>query len=76
MAIMTPQHSGKVKWFNAQKGFGFIVPDLGGGDIFLHQSALDASGIKGLKEGQEIEYDVIAPRRTVDKPKACNLRLI
>jgi cold shock protein len=50
--------SGTVKWFNAQKGFGFIQPDGGGKDVFVHISAVDKAGLMGLNEGQKITYEV------------------
>src|SRR5262249_41670111 len=49
--------SGKVKFFNAEKGFGFIVPDDGGKDVFVHVSAVQRSGLPGLAEGQRVSYD-------------------
>lgn len=49
---------GTVKWFNAQKGFGFIVPDGGGKDVFVHISAVERAGLRGLNEGQKIEFDL------------------
>lgn len=51
--------TGTVKWFNIKKGYGFIVPDEGGRDIFIHQSEIKIEGIALLKEGQKVEYDVI-----------------
>ncbi len=54
--------SGTVKWFNNKKGFGFIVPDEGGNDVFVHISAVEKSGMKGLNEGQKVGYD-LAPDR-------------
>src|SRR5258707_11288760 len=50
--------SGTVKWFNAQKGFGFIEPDGGGKDVFVHISAVERAGMSGLNEGQKISYDI------------------
>lgn len=50
--------NGKVKWFNAKKGFGFIQPDDGSKDVFVHITALEAAGYKNLNEGQSISYDV------------------
>ena len=62
---------GTVKWFNGQKGFGFIQPDDGGADVFVHISAVEKAGMRGLNEGQKIAYEV-----TMDKGKnaATNLR--
>ena len=54
--------TGKVKWFNATKGFGFIVPDDGGKDVFVHISAVERSGLTGLADNQKITYDVEAGR--------------
>jgi cold shock protein len=54
--------SGTVKWFNNKKGFGFIVPDEGGQDVFVHISAVEKSGLKGLNEGQKVMFD-LAPDR-------------
>ena len=65
--------SGKVKWFNAQKGFGFIQPDDGGKDVFVHISALERAGIRGLNDGQAVSYDVLQER---GKAAAGNLKLL
>ncbi len=56
--------SGTVKWFNAQKGFGFIQPAAGGPDVFVHISAVERAGLSGLKDGQKITYEIVADRRT------------
>ena len=64
---------GTVKWFNSMKGFGFITPDEGGKDAFVHISALERAGINGLDEGQRVEYEV-QPGRD-GKSSAENLRL-
>jgi cold shock protein len=61
---------GTVKWFNAQKGFGFIQPDGGGNDVFVHISAVERAGMGSLAEGQKIKYDVAMDR---GKPAATNL---
>jgi CspA family cold shock protein len=49
---------GKVKWFNNQKGYGFITPDGGGSDVFVHHSAITGDGYKTLEEGQEVEFEI------------------
>ncbi len=54
--------SGTVKWFNNKKGFGFIVPDTGGSDVFVHISAVERSGMQALNEGQKVSYE-LAPDR-------------
>jgi CspA family cold shock protein len=53
---------GTVKWFNAQKGFGFIQPEDGGKDVFVHISAVERAGLGSLREGQKVRYEVIADR--------------
>jgi CspA family cold shock protein len=65
---------GTVKWFNATKGFGFIQPDTGGSDVFVHISAVERAGIGDLREGQKVSYEVVADRRS-GKSSADNLRL-
>lgn len=52
--------TGKIKWFNDQKGFGFIADDAGGEDVFVHFSVVEMDGFKSLKEGQAVEYDAEA----------------
>ena len=54
--------TGTVKWFNLKKGFGFIVPDNGGADVFVHISAVEKSGLNGLNEGQKLSFE-LAPDR-------------
>jgi CspA family cold shock protein len=56
--------NGTVKWFNSQKGFGFIQPDDGGADVFVHISAVERAGLPGLNEGQKISYDLMVDRRS------------
>jgi len=63
--------TGTVKWFNAQKGFGFIQPAGGGKDVFVHISAVERAGLSGLNEGQSISFDVVNER---GKDAAANLR--
>ena len=67
--------TGTVKWFNGQKGFGFIQPDDGGKDVFVHISAVERAGMGNLNEGQKVSYEVIADRRT-GKSAADNLRAV
>jgi cold shock protein len=69
----TTEETGTVKWFNAMKGFGFIGPDQGGKDIFVHASALERSGIMGLLEGQRVAVDVADGQKG---PEVVSLRLI
>ena len=64
---------GTVKWFNIQKGFGFIQPDDGSKDVFVHISAVERAGMQSLNEGQKVSYDIVADRRT-GKSSAENLR--
>ena len=64
---------GTVKWFNATKGFGFIQPDAGGPDVFVHISAVERAGMRDLNEGQKIAYEVVADKRS-GKSSADNLK--
>ena len=66
---------GTVKWFNSQKGFGFIQPDEGGKDVFVHVSAVERAGMGSLNEGQKIAYEIVDDRRT-GKSSADNLRAV
>ncbi|MGQ0457377.1 MAG: cold-shock protein [Hyphomicrobium sp.] len=56
--------SGTVKFYNDQKGYGFIAPDNGGKDVFVHATALERAGIRGLQEGQKVRFDTQEDRRT------------
>ncbi len=56
--------TGVVKWFNAQKGFGFIQPDAGGNDVFVHISAVERAGLQGLAEGQKVGYELLVDKRS------------
>ncbi|HWV52787.1 cold-shock protein [Pseudorhodoplanes sp.] len=64
--------SGTVKWFNSTKGYGFIQPDGGGKDVFVHISAVEKIGLRGLNEGQKIQYEIVANR---GKESAENLKV-
>ena len=66
--------TGTVKWFNGQKGFGFIQPDDGGNDVFVHISAVERAGLHGLTEGQKVSFEIkVDPRR--GKSSAENLQV-
>ena len=64
--------TGTVKWFNTAKGFGFIQPDDGGSDVFVHISAVERAGLSGLNEGQAVEFELVSNR---GKTAAENLRV-
>jgi CspA family cold shock protein len=64
--------TGKVKWFNSQKGFGFIQPDNGGPDVFVHISAVERAGLSTLNEGQQVTFDIATER---GKTNAANLKV-
>jgi CspA family cold shock protein len=66
-------NTGIVKWFNSQKGFGFIQLSSGGNDVFVHISAVERAGMSTLNEGQNVSFDIVADRRT-GKSAAENLR--
>lgn len=65
--------TGTVKWFNTTKGFGFIQPDEGGPDVFVHISAVQKAGMQGLNEGQKVSYDITMER---GKSAAANLKAV
>ncbi len=67
--------TGKVKWFNDQKGFGFIKPDEGGADVFVHISAVERAGLPPLEEGQKILFQTL-PDPKGKGPKAVNLKMV
>jgi CspA family cold shock protein len=66
---------GTVKWFNSQKGYGFIQPTDGGKDVFVHISAVERAGMNGLNEGQNVSFDLITDRKS-GKTSAGNLRIV
>ena len=70
-----PMATGTVKWFNAQKGFGFIQPDDNSTDVFVHISAVERAGMTGLDENQKVSYEVVADSRS-GKSSAEELRAV
>jgi len=64
--------TGTVKWFNSEKGYGFITPDDGGDDLFVHYSNIDSEGFRTLEEGQKVEYEAGTGRKG---PEATKVRL-
>ena len=70
---VTPMPTGKVKWFNPQKGFGFIQPDDGSKDVFVHISAVERAGLSSLNEAQKISYELVTER---GKTSAGHLKMI
>jgi CspA family cold shock protein len=56
--------TGTVKWFNSTKGFGFIQPDNGGADVFVHISAVERAGLRGLDDGQKISYEMVSDKKS------------
>jgi cold shock protein len=71
--VETFMATGTIKWFNAQKGYGFIQPDNGGKDVFIHISAVERAGLSTLREGQKIKYDVAQDR---GKEAAANISVV
>jgi CspA family cold shock protein len=67
--------TGTVKWFNATKGFGFIQPDNGGADAFVHISAVERAGMGSLNEGQKVSYELVSDKRS-GKMSADNLKAV
>ena len=66
---------GTVKWFNSTKGFGFIQPDEGGGDVFVHISAVERAGLRSLNDGQKVTYELERDRKT-GRDSAVNLQSV
>ncbi len=64
---------GTVKWFNPEKGYGFITPDEGGKDLFVHHSAIQAEGFRSLNEGEKVEFEVTQGQKG---PQAVNVRVV
>lgn len=69
-------NNGTVKWFNSEKGFGFISNDNGGDDVFVHFSAINSDGYKSLDEGQKVEFDTETDPKDSRKLRAVNVRVI
>ena len=67
---MSDRQTGTVKWFNSEKGFGFIAPESGGDDVFVHYSALQGDGYRNLSEGETVEFDV---EQSEKGPRAANV---
>ena len=65
--------AGVIKWFDVAKGFGFIAPEEGGKDVFVHVTAVQAAGLRSLNEGQRVSFDIEADKRG---PKAVNLKVL
>jgi CspA family cold shock protein len=71
----TTMQIGTVKWFNSEKGFGFIQPEAGGGDVFVHISAVERAGIGALREGQKLSFELERDQRS-GKTAAAQLQLV
>ena len=69
-------NNGTVKWFNAEKGYGFIADDEGGNDVFVHFSAIVADGFKTLNEGQKVTFSTEPDPKNVDKLRAVNVVVV
>ena len=69
-------NSGTVKWFNAEKGYGFISNDEGGDDVFVHFSSIMMDGFKTLNEGQKVTFDVEADPKNISKMRAVNVQIV
>ncbi|MEA5151425.1 MAG: cold-shock protein [Oscillospiraceae bacterium] len=67
---------GTVKWFNEDKGFGFIANDNGGDDVFVHFSSIQGNGFKTLREGQKVSFDVEADPKNSKKTRAANVQVL
>jgi CspA family cold shock protein len=65
--------TGTVKWFNPTKGYGFVAPDAGGNDVFVHMSAVEKAGLRTLNEGQKVSYELVTER---GKTSAANLQVV
>lgn len=68
--------NGTVKWFNEEKGYGFLANDAGGDDVFVHFSAIQTNGFKSLKEGQKVTFDVEKDPKNSSKVHAANVQII
>jgi CspA family cold shock protein len=73
MTQQSPENHGTVKWFNGQKGYGFIQPDDGGKDVFVHISAVERAGLRTLNEGQKLAFEIEQGQR--GKVSAVNLQV-